>query len=104
MRDTYDQPDATLVDFARHILGLGRLASREDEINAAFEQFIADHPQFKARQILFLRTVRSQVIERTRLSASELERPPFANIGRVEQLFRPAEIAEIVDFANRYVE
>lgn len=103
LRQAYDQPDARLEDFVRHILGLSQLVSREAEINAAFERFIAAHPQFSARQILFLRTVRSQVIERTRLSAQELERPPFSNIGRVRQLFGADEIEEIVTFANRFV-
>jgi len=42
-------------------------------------------------------------LERTRLSAEELERPPFANIGRVRQLFQPAEIDEILGFANQFI-
>jgi len=103
LRRAYEQPEAGLADFMRHILGLGQLASREEDIHRAFARFIDAHPHFSSRQILFLRTVRSQVLERTRLSAEELERPPFANIGRVRQLFQPAEIDEILGFANQFI-
>lgn len=104
LRRSYAQPDAGLEDFIRHILGLGQLVSREEEITSAFARFIQEHPHFSARQILFLRTVRSQVVQRVRLNAQELERPPFAHIGRVQQLFQPAEIAEILDFANQFID
>lgn len=102
LRQTYDQPDAGLTDFLRHILGLSQLPDREAQISAAFDQFINAHPHFTARQITFLRVVRSQVLRRTQLSATDLERAPFNRVGKPQQLFAPDELDELLAFANQF--
>jgi type I restriction enzyme R subunit len=56
LKEVYDRPAATLIDFLRHILGLVQITSREEEISVAFEEFISTHPDFSAKQIYFLRT------------------------------------------------
>lgn len=102
LRQTYDRADASLPDFLRHILGLSHLPNREEQITAAFDRFIADHPHFTARQITFLRVVRSQVMRRAQLSAADLERAPFNRVGKAQQLFNPAELDEMLAFANQF--
>jgi type I restriction enzyme R subunit len=101
LRRAYEQPDAKLVDFIRHVLGLSHLASREEEIKAAFDRFLAEHPHFIATQIRFLRAVRSQVLRQVALTAQDLQRPPFTRIGDVNRLFDATQVREILDFANR---
>lgn len=102
LRQTYARPQGQLTDFVRHILGLSHLPNREEEMTAVFDQFIADHPHFTARQITFLRVLRSQVLRQTRLSAADLERAPFNRVGRPQQLFSAAELAELLAFANQF--
>lgn len=104
LRQAYNQPDAALVDFLRHILGLSSLPSREEQIVAAFDEFIANHPQFVARQITFLRVVRSQVLRQARLTTEEFNRPPFNRVGKAGTMFTPTELEEIIVFANQFVE
>jgi type I restriction enzyme R subunit len=101
LRRAYEQPDARLVDFVRHILGLSHLASQEEEIKAAFDRFMAEHPHFTATQIRFLRAVRSQVLRHVALTAQDLQRLPFTRIGDVNRLFDAAQVQEILDFANQ---
>lgn len=101
LQELYAQPEAGLLDFVRHILGLSQLPSREDEIKAAFDAYIAKHPEYTATQVRFLRAVRSSVLHRARLSTRDLERPPFSNIGDVYRLFTPPQIDELLAFANR---
>lgn len=101
LRQVYDQPEASLPDFLRHILGLSRLPSREEQITAAFDAFIAAHPRFNAAQLMFLRTVRSAVLRQARLTTEDLERPPFSRVGAARGLFSADELDEIVTFANR---
>lgn len=103
LRKVYEHPEATLVDFLRHVLGLSRLASREEQIAATFDEFIAAHPTYSARQINFLRALRSAVLRRAKLTSNDLEQPPFSRIGDVHRLFRDNEINEILDFANRLI-
>jgi type I restriction enzyme R subunit len=104
LRQAYHQPDADLEDFLRYMLGLSELPSQEEQISTAFDAFIADHPYFSARQITFLRVVRSQVLRRAHLSNEDFARPPFNRVGKVEAMFSPKELDEIIDFANQFAE
>lgn len=101
LQQVYRLPNARLLDFVRHILGLSRLPSREAEIEAAFERFLADHPHFTATQIRFLRAIRSAVLRQSRLNAQDLQRPPFSHIGAVNKLFSDSQVTAILEFANR---
>ncbi|MBG1268059.1 type I restriction endonuclease subunit R [Nostoc sp. WHI] len=103
LREVYDRPNATLIDFLRHILGLVQITSQEEEISTAFEEFIAAHPGFSAKQIYFLRTMRSAILRRTRLTVHHLQQPPFSRVGAVHRLFEEAELEEILNFSNKFV-
>ena len=103
LREVYDRPNVTLIDFLRHILGLVQITSQEEEISAAFDEFIAAHPSFSAKQIYFLRTMRSAILRRTRLTVHDLEQPPFSRVGAVHRLFEEAELEKILNFSNQFV-
>lgn len=49
LREAFEQPEADLTDFLRHILGQARLPSREQRISQAFEDWVARHPQLAAQ-------------------------------------------------------
>lgn len=100
LKDVYEYPEATLIDFLRHILGLSDLPSREEQIKEAFEAFIAQHAHFSSRQVNFLRVIRSAVLRRAQLTSQDLEEPPFSHVGQVRELFTETEIYEILQFAN----
>ncbi len=100
LRQVYGQADVDLSAFLRHILGLHALPSREDQIGAVFESFLAEQPHFTATQVLFLRTVRSAVLRGTRLTEEDLRRLPFSRVGAVSRLFHPNQVARIIEFAN----
>lgn len=103
LKEVYDRPAATLIDFLRHILGLVQITSREEEISVAFEEFISTHPDFSAKQIYFLRTMRLAILRGARLRVQDLEQPPFSRVGAVHRLFEEAELEEILNFSNRLV-
>lgn len=102
LKDVYEHPEATLIDFLRHILGLSDLPSREAQIKEAFEAFITQHSYFSARQVNFLRVIRSAVLRRAQLTSQDLEKPPFSHVGQVGELFSETEIHEILQFANSF--
>ncbi len=101
LREVYGQPDAGLVDFARHVLGLSQLPSREAQISADFDHFIAEHPGFTATQIRFVRALRTVMLRQTRLTPADLQRPPLNREGDPRRLFAPQQLDEILAFANR---
>lgn len=102
LREAYGQPDASVVDFIRHILGVHTLVDREAIIKRAFDAFIAAHPHFTADQITFVRMVRTVVLRQERITLDELNDSPFTYFGAnpAERLFQPNELEEILQFAN----
>lgn len=57
-----------------------------------------------ASQINFLRAIRAAVLRHAKISHELLHKPPLSRVGRVENLFAPQEIEEIINFANNLVE
>ncbi len=104
LREVYQQPAASLLDFLRHILGIAKLPSQEDKIKEAFDQFVKEHGFMSASQINFLRAVRAAVLRRHKLSPEQLHQPPLSRLGTVENLFSAKDIEEIIDFANGLVD
>lgn len=104
LREAYGQPDASIADFVRHILGLRPLLDREEQIKRAFDEFIAAHPQFTADQITFVRMIRSVVLRHTPLTRDDLNETPFTYFGTqpADRLFEPKTLEEILQFANRF--
>ena len=101
LRDLYEQPHAHLVELLRHILDLDHLPGRQERIMERFDRYIADHPEFTAPQVNFLRTVRKALLSHARISeAADLEEPPFNRLGGVHRLFPAKCVEEIVQLAH----
>ncbi|WP_367871719.1 DEAD/DEAH box helicase family protein [Luteolibacter sp. Populi] len=101
LQKAYDQPKATMVDFLRHILEVSELPSRESLISGAFDQWVRDHPQLTATQLMFVRTLRKAVMQKAGISSLEaLREPPFSSIGDPEQLFESSELADLMELTR----
>ena len=98
LREAYQQPDASLADFLRHILDVARLPSREAVVSNAFDDWVRRHPRLTATQLLFVRTLRKAVMQRAEVASLDaLRRPPFSAIGDPETLFDRPELTELFD-------
>lgn len=105
LRKAFEAPAASLADFLRHILREDvHLPNREERVNAAFDTFIAQHGYLRANQLNFLRAVKAAVLRHGRITRAALSEPPLSRIGRVEALFPPQDIEELVNFANQLVD
>jgi len=80
------------------------LPNREERVNAAFDAFIAQHGYLRANQLNFLRAVKAAVLRHGRITRAALSEPPLSRIGRVEALFPPQDIEELVNFANQLID
>ncbi|MGO4260671.1 type I restriction endonuclease subunit R [Lysobacter sp. TAB13] len=97
LRKAFEAPTASLANFLRHILCEGvQLPNREQRINAAFDAFIASHGYLRANQLNFLRAVKAAVQSHGRITLAALNTPPLSRVGRVESLFPPQEINELI--------
>ncbi len=98
LREAYQQPDASLADFLRHILDLAKLPSREAVISDAFDDWVRRHPRLTATQLLFVRTLRKAVMQKAEVSSLDaLRDPPFSTIGDPATLFDKPELTELFD-------
>lgn len=104
LRKAFEAPAASLADFLRHILCEdAHLPNREERVNAAFDAFISQHGYLRANQLNYLRAVKTAVLRHGRITRAALSEPPLSRIGRVEALFPPQDIEELVTFANQLV-
>jgi type I restriction enzyme R subunit len=105
LRKAFEAPAASLADFLRHILCEGaHLPNREQRIYAAFDAFIATHGYLHANQLNFLRTVKAAVLRHGRITRASLSEPPLSRVGRVETLFPPQDIDELINLANQLLD
>lgn len=105
LRKAFEAPAASLADFLRHILCEGaHLPNREQRINGAFDAFIAAHGYLRANQVNFLRAVKAAVLRHGRITRAALSEPPLSRVGRVETLFPPQDIDELVNLANQLLD
>lgn len=105
LRKAFEAPVASLADFLRHILCEGaQLPNREQRINAAFEAFIAAHGYLRANQLNFLRAVKAAVLRHGCITHAALSEPPLSRVGRVETLFPPQDIDELINLANQLLD
>jgi len=105
LREAFEAPVASLADFLRHILcGGAHLPNREDRINAAFDAFIAAHGYLRANQLNFLRAVKAAVLRHGRITLAALSEPPLSRVGRVEMLFPPQDINELIALTSQFLD
>lgn len=105
LRKAFEAPTASLADFLRHMLCQdARLPNREERVSAAFDAFIAQHGYLRANQLNFLRAVKAAVLGHGRITRASLSEPPLSRVARVEALFPPQDIEELIAFANQLVD
>lgn len=96
LREAYHQPKASLTDFLRHILNVSKLPSREESISQAFDEWVRQHPQLTATQLMFVRTLRKAVMQKAEISSLDaLRKAPFSTIGDPEHLFKKPDLDDL---------
>lgn len=105
LRKAFEAPKATLTDLLRHMICEDvELPNREARVNAAFDAFIAFHGYLRANQLTFLRAVKAAVLSHGRITRASLSEPPLSRVGRVEMLFPPKDIDELIHLATQLLD
>ncbi len=109
LRAIFGVEDAPLVDLIRLAIGLIHLKSRAESIGEAFDHFIASHQEYNADQILFIRTIRTVLVQeaewaqKVNLTYNDLFEPPFTSLSRnaAERLFTKQQIDDLLGFIEQ---
>lgn len=105
LREVYDHKTASFIQFIQHILGLKKLASWSEEIEAKFDDFISRHNTFGTLQIQFLQTLKTFILQNRKVERQNLVDRPFTQIhpNGIRGVFKPSEIDEVIEFVEKLV-
>ena len=81
LQKAYDARQVRFLDLIKHIMGIGELKTFSEKVSEAFADFIATHTNvFNAKQIQFLMTLQSFIIENGQLTKKDLVSEPFTRL------------------------
>jgi len=83
LRQAYDQPTGSLVDFVRNALGLHKFPSKEERISKAFDAWIIQK-NFAPEQVRILRMLKNQFLAGSKADISDFNRPPISQYGGLQ--------------------
>ncbi len=108
LRETYNQPSGTLVQFIKSIFGKYKFNSQEDEIAESFDAFIIAH-NYNTDQTRFLRVIKSVFLNKIRrhelLEIDDFYEGPVEAFGAdaADRLFKKSDLKEVIEFFNQRV-
>lgn len=97
LQRVYDNKGARFIQFMRHILGLETVEPWSEVVSKAFDRFTAEHTDFTSKQLLFLQTLKTFLLQKEAVEREDLISQPFTNIDPrgIRGVFLPPQIAEI---------
>ena len=102
LREIYDNKSAKFIQFIKHILGIEEMATFTETISVAFDEFLREHNTFGEKQIQFILTLKTFVLQRGVVEKKDLIRAPFTQLHPegVRGIFKPDEIDEILQLTQ----
>lgn len=102
LRKVYNNRNAALVQFIKHILGIEVLDDFPTTISKAFNDFIAKQSNLSVKQLDFLRLLQTYLIEKGSVERKDLISAPFTRIhpNGIRGVFDGKMMQEILQFIN----
>jgi type I restriction enzyme R subunit len=103
LQKAYDARKVKFLDLIKYIMGIGGLVTFSEKVSEAFAEFIAEHNTLTAKQIQFLQTLQTFIIENGELTRKDLVSEPFTKLhaNGFLGLFTPTMQKEILQFTNK---
>lgn len=103
LQKAYDARKVKFLDLIKYIMGISGLITFSERVSESFAEFIAEHNTLTAKQIQFLQTLQTFIIENGELTKKDLVREPFTKLHAkgILGLFPPIMQQEIITLTNR---
>ncbi|MBN1971768.1 MAG: DEAD/DEAH box helicase family protein [Candidatus Delongbacteria bacterium] len=103
LREIYDNQSAKFVQFIKHILGIEEVATFAETVSIAFDDFLRNHNNYGEKQIQFLLTLKTFVLQRGIVKKRDLIEAPFTQLHPegIRGVFKPQEINEILELTQK---
>lgn len=100
LRRVYNNKNAALIQFIKHILGIEVLEDFPTTIAKAFDDFIQKHTDLSVKQLDFLRLLQTYLIEKGNVERKDLISAPFTRIhpNGIRGVFDHTMMNEILEF------
>ena len=98
LKKIYDNKHAKFIQFIKHILGLEKLENYTETVTHLFNSFIAEHNTFTEKQIQFLLTLKTYILQTGKVEKIDLVNAPFTQLHPqgIRGIFNQKEIDEIL--------
>ena len=98
LKKIYDNKHAKFIQFIKHILGLERLETYSDTVTKLFNEFITEHNTFSEKQIQFILTLKTFILQTGKIEKKDLVNAPFTQLHPqgIRGVFTQKEIEEIL--------
>jgi len=107
LQKLYDNQTVKFIELIKGILGLEKLSTWTEDVTKRFDQFIIEHNNmYNHKQIQFIQTLKTYVLQTRTIEKENLLNPPFTQIhprGALG-LFKTNEIEEIYSFARQFAQ
>ncbi len=80
LQKAYYARQVHFLDLIKYIMGIGGLVTFPEKVSEAFAEFIADHNTLSAKQIQFLHTLQTFIVENGALTKRDLVQEPFTKL------------------------
>jgi len=103
LQKAYDARQVHFIDLIRYIMGIGGLMTFSDKVSEAFAEFIAEHNTLTVKQIQFIHTLQTFILETGKLTKKDLVREPFTKLHArgFLGLFNKQMQEEILNFTDK---
>lgn len=103
LREIYDNKSAKFIQFIKHILGIEEIATFNETVSTLFDEFLKEHNNFGEKQIQFIMTLKTFVLQRGSVAKRDLINVPFTQLHPegVRGIFKPEEIDEILSLTQK---
>jgi len=105
LKKIYDNKHAKFIQFIKHILGLEKLENYTETVTKLFNSFIAEHNTFTEKQIQFLLTLKTFILQTGKIEKKDLVNAPFTQLHPqgIRGIFTQKEIDEILILTKKLV-
>jgi type I restriction enzyme R subunit len=103
LREIYDNRSAKFVQFIKHILGIEEIATFAETVSIAFDDFLRKHNNYGEKQIQFLLTLKTFILQRGVVKKRDLIDAPFTQLHPegIRGVFKTHEIEEILRLTQK---
>lgn len=106
LQKAYDARQVKFIELIKYIMGIGSLMPFSDKVSEAFAEFIAEHNTLTVKQIQFLHTLQTFIIENGSLTKRDLVQDPFTKLHTrgFLGLFDKKMQKEVLTFAEKIID